>query len=103
MTTLPFTLPAESDCGWRCSGVLYIHTPAQANPAATADSAGSIINAAAAAAADKSGSTSAYAAAGSNGAKAVSAQPITHAGGGACPFLAPYPTITFISGFLVRK
>jgi hypothetical protein len=29
-STIPFSLPASTGCGWRCSGVLYIHAPGAA-------------------------------------------------------------------------
>lgn len=27
VTNLDFSLPASTDCGWRCRGVLYVHSP----------------------------------------------------------------------------
>jgi hypothetical protein len=35
VTRLDFVLPASTDCGWRCSGVLYVHSPGQPAGAAT--------------------------------------------------------------------
>lgn len=39
VTNLDFSLPASTGCGWRCRGVLYVHSPVHSQPPEGATSA----------------------------------------------------------------